>query len=293
MGSRPHTSYSAVSQYQRCPLQYYFQRILKLPSDTVASGLVLGGAVHEALAEYHRQLQRIEQAGGSAIDTEVDIEAIRWQFLDEYERRENHAAIEYGSRETRDGLIEQGMTLVEAYLKTEPPKGIQQIEQYVLVPLINSSGDPLEKPLAAVADLIYGDDNGVTIRELKTSKRAYNQAQVDTAMQATCYANAVYQTRGVWPTIEYAVLTKTKTPKAQLLTTTRGLNDLGRLGDLVQTIERAVDAGIFFPIESPMNCSGCPYRAECLEWKPTTPTERELVQLTHEQNGRHEEAATC
>lgn len=186
------------------------------------------------------------------------------------------------------------MTLVEAYLKTEPPTGIQQVEEHVLVPLINSAGDPLEKPLAAVADLIYGDENGVTIRELKTSKRAYSQSQVDTALQATCYANAVYyQTRGIWPTVEYAVLTKTKTTKAQLLTTTRSLDDLGRLGDLVQTIEQAVTAGVFYPIESPMNCSGCPYRAECLEWKPTTPTERELVQLTYEQNGHHREAATC
>ncbi len=62
MGKRPHTSYSAVAQYQRCPLQYYFQRILKLPSDTVASGLVLGGAVHEALAEYHKV--RDEESAG-------------------------------------------------------------------------------------------------------------------------------------------------------------------------------------------------------------------------------------
>ncbi|QDT70353.1 PD-(D/E)XK nuclease superfamily protein [Planctomycetes bacterium MalM25] len=289
MGYRPHTSYSAISQYQRCPLQYYFQRILKLPSDTVASGLVLGGAVHEALAEYHLQLQRIEGAGGP----ELNVEEVRWKLIEEFERRENEAKVVYGSRETRDGLIEQGMTLVEAYLKTEPPTGIQQVEQYVLVPLFNSAGDPLEKPLATVADLIYGDDDGVTIRELKTSKRAYNQQQVDTALQASCYANAVYQTRGVWPRIEYAVLTKTKTPKAQLLTTTRGLDDLGRLGDLVQTIERAVATGVFYPIESPMNCSGCPYRAECLEWKPTIPAERELVQLSHDQNGHHREVATC
>ncbi|QDT67920.1 PD-(D/E)XK nuclease superfamily protein [Planctomycetes bacterium MalM25] len=275
MGYRPHTSYSAISQYQRCPLQYYFQRILKLPSDTVASGLVLGGAVHEALAEYHLQLQRIERASVP----DLNVEEVRWKLIEEFERRENEAKVVYGSRETRDGLIEQGMTLVETYLKLEPPKHIRQVEQTVLVPLVNSSGDPLETPLATVADLIYGEDDGLTIRELKTSKRAYTQDQIDTALQATCYANAVVESRGVWPRIEYAVLTKTKTPRAQLLTTSRGVDDVGRLGDLVQTIQRAIAAKVFYPIESPLNCSGCPYRAECLEWKPATPTEWELIQL--------------
>lgn len=292
MGYRPHTSYSAISQYQRCPLQYYFQRVLRLPSDTAASGLVLGGAVHEALAEYHRQLQRIERAGGP----DVNVEEVRWKLIEEYERRESEAKVQYGSRETRDGLIEQGMTLVETYLQTDPPKTIRQVEQTVLVPLVNSSGDTLETPLATVADLIYGNDDQLTIRELKTSKRAYTQDQIDTALQATCYANAVVESRGVWPTIEYAVLTKTKTPRAQLLTTSRGIDDLGRLGDLVQSIDRAVAAGVFYPIESPLNCSGCPYRSECLEWKPTTPTEWELIQLGDHREPLRErltEATTC
>ncbi len=288
MASRPHVSFSAISQYQRCPLQYYFQRVLKLPIDTVASGLVLGGAVHAALAEHHRQLHRREFSA----EYDLDLEEVRWAFLDEFERRENEAIVLYGARENRDGLIEQGMALVDAYLKTDPPSNIRQIEQQVLVPLVNSSGDYLEKPLAAVADLVYGEDGHITIRELKTSKRAYSQSEVDAALQATCYANAIHQTTGQWPTIEYGVLTKTKTPRVQLLTTCRGGSDVGRLGDLVESIERAVQAGIFYPIESPLNCSSCPYRAECLEWRPTNNAARELVQLSHELNG-HKEVATC
>jgi hypothetical protein len=57
MNNRPHWSYSAISQFLACPLRYYFQRVIGLPDTTVSSGLVLGSAVHHALAEYHRGIQ--------------------------------------------------------------------------------------------------------------------------------------------------------------------------------------------------------------------------------------------
>jgi len=57
MRRRPHWSYSSITQYLTCPLRYYFQRILCLPQPTLSSGLVLGSAVHAALAEYHRDLK--------------------------------------------------------------------------------------------------------------------------------------------------------------------------------------------------------------------------------------------
>jgi hypothetical protein len=45
--------------------------------------------------------------------------------------------------------------------------------------------------------------------------------------------------------------------KVQRLTTTRESSEFARLGDLVQTIERSTELGIFYPIENPMNCSNC------------------------------------
>ena len=54
--SRPHWSYSQLNQYMRCPLQYYFERIVKLDRPFVPSGLLFGSAIHEALAEFlHRE----------------------------------------------------------------------------------------------------------------------------------------------------------------------------------------------------------------------------------------------
>ena len=53
----------------------------------------------------------------------------------------------------------------------------------------------------------------------------------------------------------------------QRLATARMPTDFGRLGDLVQVIDRAVQAGIHFPVESPNNCATCTYRRPCREWQ--------------------------
>ena len=34
--------------------------------------------------------------------------------------------------------------------------------------------------------------------------------------------------------------------------------DVTRLGDIVEVVERAIKAEAYYPVESPMNCSGCP-----------------------------------
>jgi hypothetical protein len=57
-------------------------------------------------------------------------------------------------------------------------------------------------------------------------------------------------------------------PKVQRLSTIRNDQDLARLGDIVENIERAIEAQVFYPVESPLNCSTCPYRQPCREWKP-------------------------
>jgi CRISPR/Cas system-associated exonuclease Cas4 (RecB family) len=268
-----HVSYSAIAQYLRCPLQYYFQRVLRLPIDRVVSGLVFGGSVHAALANYHRQLQQIEAAGGGVVQR-ADIFR---ELLEEYTRREQQARVVYSAGESRLSLIDEAMSLVEMYLATEPPTGILNVEQWVSAPLITSTGKVLATPLAAVADLVYGDVQQPVVRELKTSRTPYRYADVDTALQGTCYAHAVEQRIGIRPRVEYAVLLRTQAPQLQTLFTTRRAEQMTRLADLVATVQQAIAADVFYPVESPWNCSGCPFRSECREWRPVSPQERALV----------------
>lgn len=257
MRDRPHWSYSALSQYLKCPLQYYFQRILKIPSEEVSSSLVLGGALHAALAEYHTALQK----GQSSVDPDLFP-----TFLHRWEEEECHSTLHYKSGETRSDLLELGRQLLTLYLQQPPPENVIGVEQEFLVPLINSRGEILEKPLLAYVDLLTKEETRIRITEFKTSARAYSEQEIQTSLQPTCYLHAVSEGWGLEAVADYTVLVKTKTPKVQTLTTNRDPSEFTRLGDLFETVDRGVELGIFYPHENPLHCSGCPYRQECRKW---------------------------
>jgi len=257
MYRRPHWSYSAITQYLSCPLRFYFQRVARLPQTSVGSGLVMGSAVHAALAEYHLAVQQHEP---------TDAAKLHNVFIETWDRREAECPVAYKSSENPGDLKAQGISLIELYLKEPPPQGIVAIEEEIVAPLHNSRGEYLETPLFAIADLITEDKGELTIHEVKTSGRSYSEMEVETSLQPTAYVNAVKEALGQHPTVEYTVLVKTKTPKIQRITTVRTDEDLSRLGDLVESIERATHAGVFYPNETPLNCSTCPYRQPCREW---------------------------
>ena len=278
MYNRPHWSYSAISQYLACPLRYYFQRVLGLPQPTVSSSLVLGSSVHRVLAEYHRTVQN---------DERTKIEVLHQSFVQAWEQRENETRIAYSGGDTRENGIAQGIALFDIYLKEPPPQRIIGIEQEMIAPVHNSQGEYLETPLVAITDLIIEGNEELTVHEFKTSGRAYSEMQVDTSLQPSFYVNAVQEVYGHPATVEYTILVKTKTPRVQRLPTIRTDDDLGRLGDIIQNVERGVQASIFYPIESPLNCSGCPFRKPCREWgRPGI--DRESVAL-----GTPAEAISC
>ena len=278
MPDRPHWSYSAISQYLSCPLRFYFQRVMRLPQQSVSSSLVLGSAVHAALAEYHRTVQQ---------DVPTDMGKLHRIFAEAWHSRESETRINYRAAESQADLMAQGISLIEVYLQEPPPQNIIGVERIIIAPIHNSRGEYLETPLVAVADLITESNEELTICEFKTSGRAYSEMEAESSLQPTFYVHAVQETFGHSAIMEYTVLVKTKKPKVQRLTTVRNDEDLGRLGDIVEIIERAIQANVFYPIENPLNCSSCPYRQPCREWR--SPENPELMQL----NVKSAEARTC
>lgn len=274
MDPRTHWSYSAISQYLSCPLRFYFQRIMRLPQKSVGSSLVLGSSVHAALAEYHRTVQQ---------DEPTDTAKLHRIIADNWTKRGDETRISYRDGETQADLMAVGVSLIELYLQQPPPENIIAIEQEIIAPLHNSRGDYLETPLLAVADLVTEGNEELTVQEFKTSGRAYSEMEAETSLQPTCYVNAVQEKFGHTASVEYTVLVKTKTPKLQRLRAVRHADDLARLGDIVENIERAIEAKVFYPVENPLNCSTCPYRQPCREWgRAETP---ELIQINIKTGG--------
>lgn len=277
---RPHWSYSSINQYLRCPLQFYFERVLKLPRATMPAARALGSAVHAALADYHRTLRA---------KADVDPRRVRDVFLEAWGRLERDHAVVHKDGSSREEGARAGLALIEAYLREPPPRCIRAVEEPLLVPIATSDGDVLERPLLVVPDLVTApDDREIRVHEIKTSGRAYSELEVATSLQATAYALALHEATGEEPTVEFAVLVKTKTPRVQRMEAIRAVPDFRRLGDLVRVVERAVESELFYPQESPLNCSGCPYYRPCREWAGPGGFEKPRVGLD-----RREEALAC
>lgn len=255
---RPHWSYSSISQYLKCPLQYYFERILRLPKKTTSDAQVLGSSLHAALAHYHRQLQAQEP---------IPEDQVREVFLTTWEDQTQRTKIVHsGDRSTEDNLS-LGMALIEAYLEEIPPTSILAVEQPMLAPITNSRGEVLEKPLLVIPDLVTRPDpDTLRVTEIKTSARAFSPSEVATSLQPTCYASALYELTGEEPIVEMTVLVKTKVPRVQRIEAVRTIPDFGRVADIIEVVSRAIEAEIFYPQESPLNCSTCQFYRECQSW---------------------------
>jgi CRISPR/Cas system-associated exonuclease Cas4 (RecB family) len=264
---RPHWSFSALSQYLRCPRQYFFERVLCLPRRSCSAGLALGTAVHAALATYHEGLRRCRPLPPGRI---------RKVLLESWSDRERQEAIVYRDGEDRDGSLARGIALLDAYLREPPPTDILAVEQPLIAPLPDGRGGYLEKPLVAVPDLIVRDRAGPRVVEFKASSRSLAASEAETSLQATCYLHAARSAYGEPTRFEFAVLLKTKVPRIQRIAAARTEADSGRLGDLVASVERAIAAEAFHPIESPLNCTSCPFRRPCREWG-TDPTDQSPI----------------
>lgn len=254
---RPHWSYSSLSQYLKCPLQFYFERVLGMPRKTVSDAQVLGSSIHAALAGYHCKLRSGEP---------IQMHQVQDAFLAAWDGQTGQFEVIYDKR-SRDDNLALGIALIKVYLQEAPPTDIVAVEAPNLAPITNSRGEVLEKPLLVVPDLIARQDDGTPkVVEIKTTSRAFSESEVATSLQPTCYASALYELSGQEPLVEYAVLVKTKVPKVQRIEAVRSAGDFGRLGDTIEAVDRSVGAGSFYPVENPLNCSGCAYFRQCREW---------------------------
>lgn len=256
--SERHWSFSELTTYMRCPLRHFFEYELALPKRSTPSSLVLGSAIHEALAVFHQSIQQ-----GSPLAKEV----VKKEFLQAWEERKREGTIVFQHQTERDA-VDQGVSLLDLYLRQPPPRNVVGVEQRLLTPLANSSGEVLEKQFVGVLDLVTRDEeDGLKVTDFKTSSRSYSEYEALLSLQPTAYLHAAqhhYQEPAVF---EYMVLLKINKPRIQQLAAARTPTDFYRLGDLVEAIDRAVTLGVHYPVESVLNCSSCPFRKPCRSWQ--------------------------
>jgi hypothetical protein len=118
--------------------------------------------------------------------------------------------------------------------------------------------------------------------DLKTAAKKWNQNEADTAIQPVLYPRLVASVTGVVPTeLRYEILTKTKTPEHQTITTRRTEDDWRLLKGRINFMWAQLQAGMFPPADpSHWGCSPkwCGYFFTCKHipaWRKVLPKKGE------------------
>ena len=255
---RDYLSYSAVRTFQACPLRYRFRYIDGWPEDCVSSSLVFGSAIHAAVEFFFSQQLAGEEA--PSLDELLDVYQQSWRDRSEQEVR-------FAKTETADSLHQLADRMLTAFLAsdlTNQEGRILGVEEELRGELSPDLPDLLGR-----VDLLLETDDSVIVQDFKTSRSAWNEYQAeDQSEQLLLYADLVRRlVPGKQLRLQFAVITKAKNPKVQLLEANFDESKLERTKRVFENVWSTIQSGHFYPAPSPMQCPGCGYRNQCAAWR--------------------------
>lgn len=262
--SLPHLSSSAVSDYIDCGLLYKLGRIDKVPRGHISADLLLGTAIHLALAEYYQDRM---------IGEIKPLKEIIDSFERHWEKTTDREDVKFGEGANSDSYCLLGKELLGIWHEKLPSDSYQilAIEEpfSFMIPGIDI-------PLIGAIDLIEEDSAGtIIITDWKTSGRSYSSDEVNKSMQLTLYQMAMrangYKDREIL--LRFDCLIKTKTPKFEQYWTVRSDADEIRVKKKIYQVWDGITKGVFIPNDGHWKCGGCAYRAACDAWFSETQEE--------------------
>jgi putative RecB family exonuclease len=260
IAGRDYISWSQLSTFRQCPLKYRFRYLDKLEPEFVASSLLVGSSIHSAIEFHHRK------------QLESDEPATLYEMLEAFwgewkDRVEESPEVRFGKNEDAASVGQLAERMLAAFLASELSQspgrmiGIEESFRETVIP-----GRP---ELLGIIDLVFESDDCLVIRDYKTSRSKWNQGNAESsAPQLLMYAELVKDLLpGRKLRLEFAVLTKTKSPSLELFVVTPDGRRLERTKQVASRTLDAIDTGVFYPNASAMNCGGCPYRSACRAWR--------------------------
>lgn len=277
----PHSSFSQLSMYFRCPKQYAYRYRDGL-KDKPKVSLSIGKGGHAAL-EWNTKT-KIRTGADAPVEALLDKASdMMDMYLSEMPPSEIEADVEPGS--TKDKFL----SATRIYRKRDA-EGVTPLgaEVEFNLDLNEYLAEPLETPLRIVngkIDLLYDDttthvvrDSGPIVRvgveDYKYVTRKKSQAEVNLTPQLTLYNTVVQRLTGKWPTKvglrEMHPGTKTTAPDSivllredHMMTSQAQERRMARLVDQFVHFEKGVRAEVFPATDNPINCSWCGYRERC------------------------------
>jgi len=256
---RDYLSPSAISCFQRCPLQFRFRYVDRLEPEFTSSALVFGSAIHAAIEAHCRALLE-----GECPDLDSLLEAYeeRWQA-------EAVGEIRYGKGQAAAGLRSLAARMLAAFQASNLSKFDTSSLLGIEEQLRGRLGDSVPDLLGRV-DLLLHKDDILTIVDFKTARSAWQEGQLwESSQQALLYAHLarpIADALNANTRFRWIVLTKTKNPVVSAIDFAPQPGQLVRVRRVVERVWDAIRQQHFYPAPSAMTCSSCPYQAACRSW---------------------------
>jgi len=256
--SEEHISVSSLGTFLRCPRQYRFRYIDRIPAESRASSLAFGSAIHTALAHYYGKLRDIEP--------EPTAEELSAVFMDAWkEQLRRDVPVLFADKEDEGSLADLGVRMLAVFLeKAQLPAEVVEVEMPFSIELVDpETGEVLPRMVGVMDAVVKDRDGSFRILEHKTAARRWTEDKLAYDNQITAYGLAAPQLGLGDAAVTVQLLLKQKAPDFETYTPTRTDADRRDLVDIVRGITRAVRAEAFHPIRD-WHCRGCEYASACV-----------------------------
>jgi DNA helicase-2/ATP-dependent DNA helicase PcrA len=244
-------SYTQLDTYERCPLQYAFRYVYRIPTSRVVAALTFGTAAHEAFEAFTRE-RRERIARGEPPPTRDELEGLFDERL---------AAGEFPDRLTEATYRGRVATLVDHFWEDEINRPAEVIGEEIEFSLVLDPGDG--SPRVRVGGEIDRIDRlpsgGLEVIDYKTG-RPSSQKDVLENLQLSIYALACRDALGLG-TPETVTLYFTEA--GSRMSTTRSDEQLQEArSDILERAAR-IRSGDFAATPSSDACWRCDYAPMC------------------------------
>jgi hypothetical protein len=257
---REHWSFSALNQFLNiCALQFYFDRIAKLPRRFTPVTLSFGSAFHRvcewiSLTRKEGKIPQREEA--------VDLFGTLWgrQMTEDNN-------IRFDEEQDANTCSKQGRDMIGCLVDNlDPEERVLAVNEAFAVPLVDAQGQVLEKPMIGEIDLVVEQGGKKALVDWKTAAKRWSKGKAALDLQPTVFLYGYRQLHGEIPGFRFDVLVKSKRPVLEQHMTARTVDQFNRMVELVKLVERAIQAEVFLPSEQGFYCGGCPHQEACKAW---------------------------
>lgn len=262
-----YVSASALRLLGDCPRGYGYRYIRGFPAEDVAPALVLGKAVHAALAVWFERLR-----DGAPEATLDELIAAAVTSIDEAKRD----AVPISANDNDEDLAVEATRLLRAFMANPlRPARVLAVELpfQIAVPRHPITGESyaLDESIAGVIDLVVEDADGLLVIDHKVGKRAPAiDGGID--LQLALYSLAADELfRPTKPVrLAHHVLVRTKVPRIEMREVARTPHDVAEALEAVASGVALIHAAVghqrplrLLGRHRSWRCGGCGYRRRC------------------------------